>query len=93
MHDIVGLEHFSEYFSDFKEDFIIIGGVATVIQLNQLGFDTRVTKDIDMIILYLAWYAVYHETSNKDEGKEPISLKISSLLIAGSTTASIDSIG
>ena len=29
MHDIVGLEHFGRYFSDFKEDFIIIGGVAT----------------------------------------------------------------
>jgi hypothetical protein len=51
MHDIVGLEHFGNYFSDFKEDFIIIGGVATVIQLNQLGFDARVTKDIDMVIV------------------------------------------
>ncbi len=51
MHDIVGLEHFGKYFSDFKEDFIIIGGVATVVQLQQLGFDARVTKDIDMVIV------------------------------------------
>ena len=51
MHKIVGLEHFGNYFSDFKEDFIIIGGVATVIQLEQLGFDARVTKDIDMVIV------------------------------------------
>ncbi len=51
MHDIVGLEHFGKYFSDFKEDFIIIGGVATVVQLQQLGFDARVTKDINMVIV------------------------------------------
>ncbi len=51
MDNIRGLEHFRDSFSDFKDDFIIIGGVATVIQLNQLGFDARVTKDIDLVVV------------------------------------------
>ena len=46
-----GLELFSEHFEAYKDDYIIIGGLATAMVMKQLGFMSRATKDIDLIIL------------------------------------------
>jgi len=46
-----GLELFSEHFEAYKDDYIIIGGLATAMVMKQLGFMSRTTKDIDLIIL------------------------------------------
>lgn len=46
-----GLELFSEHFEAYKDDYIIIGGLATAMVMKQLGFMSRATKDIDLIVL------------------------------------------
>lgn len=46
-----GVEIFSEHFRDFKENYVVIGGMACEDHLNTQGLEFRVTKDIDLIIL------------------------------------------
>ena len=49
--NVRGLKHFTDYFSDYQEQFVIIGGVATNFFLQEADFDGRVTKDIDLVVL------------------------------------------
>lgn len=46
-----GLEKFKEYFSEFKENYVIIGGTACSIILRDADMKPRATKDIDMILI------------------------------------------
>lgn len=46
-----GLEKFKEYFLEFKENYVIIGGTACSIILRNADMKPRATKDIDMILI------------------------------------------
>lgn len=48
--NINGLERFAEHFKDFTDNYIIVGGTACSLALNDAGIPFRATKDIDMII-------------------------------------------
>ena len=48
---VIGIDKFKEYFKDFTGSYIIIGGTACDIILNDAGFTPRATKDIDMILI------------------------------------------
>ncbi|MFY8187476.1 MAG: hypothetical protein ACOVLC_05895 [Flavobacterium sp.] len=48
---VVGLDTFSAHFKDFQENYIIIGGTACDIIIEEAGFMPRVTDDIDMILI------------------------------------------
>ena len=51
MLKIRGIEHFTKYFKEFKNDYVIIGGGASAILLEDVGLEFRATKDIDIVIL------------------------------------------
>ena len=46
-----GLDKFREYMSDFRSHYVVIGGLATVLTLEDRGLPARATKDVDMIII------------------------------------------
>lgn len=46
-----GLDKFREYMSGFRSHYVVIGGVATVLTLQDRGLPARATKDVDMIII------------------------------------------
>jgi hypothetical protein len=46
-----GLEKFKEYFKDYSENYIIIGGTACDVIIDDAGFEARATKDIDIILI------------------------------------------
>lgn len=48
---VIGIEKFKEYFKDFSDKYIIIGGTACDIIIEDEGFVPRATKDIDMILV------------------------------------------
>lgn len=48
--NINGLDRFAEHFKDFTDNYIIVGGTACSLALNDAGIPFRATKDIDMII-------------------------------------------
>jgi hypothetical protein len=46
-----GLKIFSEYFKDYTDNYVIIGGTACDIIIEEAGLVPRATKDIDIILI------------------------------------------
>jgi len=46
-----GLYIFKEYFAEFPDNYLIIGGTARDIIMEDAGFDPKGTRDIDMILV------------------------------------------
>jgi predicted nucleotidyltransferase len=51
MSKVHGLQHFADYFKDIGDEYVIIGGVAADITLQENDISFRVTKDVDIVIL------------------------------------------
>ena len=78
---IRGIESFKEWFKDFKDNYVIIGGSACDILMNEEGYSFRVTKDIDLVIIVEAFDKEFgkrfwdylklakYENKNKSNGK------------------------
>jgi len=48
---VIGLDKFKEYFKNYTNNYVIIGGTACDIIIEDAGFKPRATKDIDMILI------------------------------------------
>lgn len=48
---VKGLDKLKEYFKDYPDNYIIIGGTACDIIIDEAGFTARATKDIDIILV------------------------------------------
>jgi hypothetical protein len=46
-----GLEIFKAYFNDYSDNYIIIGGTACDVIIDDAGFEARATRDIDIILI------------------------------------------
>lgn len=46
-----GLTVFKEYFKEYSDNYIIIGGTACDVIIDNAGFDARATKDIDIVLV------------------------------------------
>lgn len=47
---MVGLDKFREQFASFSDQYVLIGGVATLLALEAQGLDARATKDLDIVL-------------------------------------------
>lgn len=47
---MVGLDKFRAHFSGFADQFVLIGGVATMLVLEDQGLPARATKDLDIVL-------------------------------------------
>lgn len=48
---MVGLEKFREYFKDYPDQYILIGGAACAISFREADLEFRATRDIDMVLI------------------------------------------
>ena len=48
---IQGIANFTKHFENYNDDYVIIGGLATAMIMNDLGFIARATKDIDLVVV------------------------------------------
>lgn len=46
-----GIDRFREYFKAHSDKYILIGGTACDIAMNQMGLDFRATRDLDMVLV------------------------------------------
>ncbi|UVV58176.1 hypothetical protein NXY28_18040 [Bacteroides thetaiotaomicron] len=81
-----GLEKFKEYFKDFSDNYIIIGGTACDIALTGSDMPPRATDDIDMILIvdnmtpefgqrfwqFISEGEYQNRERKRGEGKEPV---------------------
>ena len=51
MDEIRGLTLFGEYFKNYKEQYVLIGGVAYWLTMSEFGEKFRATKDLDIVII------------------------------------------
>ena len=47
---IKGLDEFREHFSGFGDHYVLIGGVASVLIMDEAGVEFRATKDLDIVL-------------------------------------------
>lgn len=45
-----GLDTFAAFFSGYEEQYVLIGGVATYLALEDAGLEARATKDLDIVL-------------------------------------------
>lgn len=78
-----GLDKFREFFAEYKDKYVIIGGTACSIAMQTVGADFRATKDIDIVLTVEAlstefykvfWtfirageYSTFNKSSDKDK--------------------------
>lgn len=48
---VIGLDTFSQYFKDFQNSYLIIGGTACDLIIEEAGFTPRATDDIDIMLI------------------------------------------
>lgn len=48
---VEGLDKFEEYFKDFSNNYILIGGAACDTLVDEAGLNFRATKDLDIILV------------------------------------------
>lgn len=48
---VIGTESFRQWFSEYTDQYTIIGGTACDILMNEDGLDFRATRDIDMVLI------------------------------------------
>ncbi|MFA9424407.1 MAG: hypothetical protein ACERLG_12580 [Sedimentibacter sp.] len=59
---VYGLEKFREYFRNYTNQYVFIGGTACDILMDELGAPFRATKDLDMVLIIEALDASFGET-------------------------------
>lgn len=47
---MVGLDRFREYFANFSECYVLIGGAASYLMMDAAGIEFRATKDLDIVL-------------------------------------------
>ena len=45
-----GIEQFKKHFADFTDRYVLIGGTASTLAMDELGIDFRATKDLDIVL-------------------------------------------
>jgi hypothetical protein len=56
---IKGLDYFRNYFKDFQESYILIGGTACDVLMDEAGLKFRATKDLDIVLCAEALNAAF----------------------------------
>ena len=51
MAQIRGLEVFGQHFSEFRKQYVLIGGVASWLTMSEAGQSFRATKDLDIVLV------------------------------------------
>lgn len=47
---VTGLELFTAYFHEFEDRYVLIGGAACSVLMEEVGLDFRATKDLDIVL-------------------------------------------
>ena len=56
---VVGLDRFREHFRGHEANYVLIGGVATQLALEEAGLTARATKDLDIVVVAEALSPVF----------------------------------
>ena len=78
---VKGIETFENFFRDFSQEYVLIGGTACDLLMEEAGIEFRATKDLDIVLIVEAltekfgmkfWEFIIsgdYETREKSNGK------------------------
>lgn len=58
-----GLDIFRRHFADFTDRYVLIGGVAATLAMEEVGLNFRATKDLDLVLIVEALDVRFAEQS------------------------------
>jgi hypothetical protein len=61
-----GLERFKQYFAPYINQYVLIGGVACSVLMEEAGLDFRATKDLDIIDDFLLAHCLVRKSGNNN---------------------------
>lgn len=47
---VKGLDRFRDYFADYRDRYVLIGGAALWLVLDEAGLEPRATRDLDVVL-------------------------------------------
>ena len=47
---VIGLDRFKEHFAGYADRYVLIGGTASSLSMEELGSEFRATKDLDLVL-------------------------------------------
>ena len=47
---VKGIDQFKKHFADFADRYVLIGGAACYLAMEEAGLEFRVTKDLDIVL-------------------------------------------
>ena len=59
---VKGLDVFRAWFADYPDQYILIGGTAATLAMEEAGLDFRATKDLDVVLHVEALTPAFGET-------------------------------
>ena len=59
---VEGLQRFRDHFQEFTEQYVLIGGAACDLYMEDFGLPFRVTKDLDIVLCVEALDAAFVES-------------------------------
>jgi hypothetical protein len=57
---VIGLDTFSTYFAAHRDEYVLIGGTAATIAMEEAGLSFRATKDLDIVLCVGVVSAAFH---------------------------------
>lgn len=51
MAEVKGLAQFAGHFREWQQHYVLIGGVASSISMDEAGLEFRATKDLDIVLV------------------------------------------
>jgi formylmethanofuran dehydrogenase subunit E len=59
---VKGLDLFRQHFADYADQYVLIGGTAATLAMEDAGLDFRATKDLDIVLHVEALNAAFGAT-------------------------------
>ena len=47
---VIGLDRFQKAFAQYQDHYVLIGGTAAFLTMQEVGLDFRATKDLDLVL-------------------------------------------
>jgi formylmethanofuran dehydrogenase subunit E len=59
---VAGIRRFRDHFAGHEDQYILIGGAACELIMDEVGLDFRATKDLDIVLIVEALDPAFSET-------------------------------
>jgi hypothetical protein len=79
---VKGLDIFREFFAPYSGEYVLIGGTAASLAMEEAGLEFRSTKDLDIVLMWKPWPRLWESRLRNREAARSLSCAGESLVMA-----------